>query len=99
MQVRETSRTSPLSPKNLITQTKTAEQVKKDFSDVVLPGQLHNQVGEGGGHCAAAAGAGFAVLVLGSVHSTWARLCHTSPTHLPRLHPVMVADSTATRSC
>ncbi len=53
LQVRETSRTSPLSPKNLITRTKTAEQVKKDFSDVVLPGQLHNQVGGGWGDSAA----------------------------------------------
>jgi hypothetical protein len=46
--VRETSRASFFSPKNLISKPKTAEEVKKDFSDVVLPGTLHNQVRAGG---------------------------------------------------
>eukprot|EP00775_Hariotina_reticulata_P009234 gene9234-9399_t len=43
--VRETSRRTIQSPSSLLPMAaKTVEQVKKDFSDIILPGQLHNRV-------------------------------------------------------
>jgi hypothetical protein len=43
--VRETSRWSLFGRGPSAAPTKTNEAVKRDFSDIVLPGQLHDQVG------------------------------------------------------
>ncbi len=44
VQVRETSRSSLWKPSSLLSSVKSNEQVKKDFSDIILPSQLHNNV-------------------------------------------------------
>jgi hypothetical protein len=45
MQVRETSRTSLVRPSSLLPAAKKSlDAVKRDFSDIILPGGLHDRV-------------------------------------------------------
>jgi hypothetical protein len=65
-QVRETSRGSLLRPSGLLAAApaaKSLEAVKKDFSDIILPGNLHDQVGIGGGGVGGGGGEGVGIAV------------------------------------
>ena len=48
-QVRETSRFSLFKPATWVSKpVKGADEIKKDFSDIILPAGLHNNVSSGG---------------------------------------------------